>query len=202
MNPLSNEARKGKGPGHRRNCVCIICRSDFICTYDRKTCSSKCRHIFILREHARVKEKKCSECGAVKLVANFNKSRSNCGYPRFSSRCKTCLLKHRRPYDPIKDRIRSRLYRSIRRARIRGVGSDPITIPKSSHINCYYCGKRVAVAQAEQEHVVPISRGGSDRAYNRVWACPECNDKKATKHPNDFACQQVLCFDTYKEKTA
>jgi 5-methylcytosine-specific restriction endonuclease McrA len=44
---------------------------------------------------------------------------------------------------------------------------------------CYYCGvllkDHVCI-----EHVIPRSRGGSDRMANLVAACTSCNNKKAS----------------------
>ncbi|WP_221890709.1 HNH endonuclease signature motif containing protein [Streptomyces sp. WAC01280] len=39
--------------------------------------------------------------------------------------------------------------------------------------SCAYCGERTSSLQ--QEHVVPISRGGVDGIGNLVPACPNCN---------------------------
>ncbi|MFD7487906.1 HNH endonuclease [Streptomyces mirabilis] len=38
---------------------------------------------------------------------------------------------------------------------------------------CAYCGD--SSASLHQEHIVPISRGGTDGIGNLVPACPDCN---------------------------
>lgn len=50
---------------------------------------------------------------------------------------------------------------------------------------CAYCGAKPAVL--EQEHVIPLSRGGSDDISNIVPACRSCNSKKHTRTADEFA---------------
>ena len=42
---------------------------------------------------------------------------------------------------------------------------------------CIYCGARPAV-RGTIEHIVPRSRGGSDRVDNLAWACYDCNQTR------------------------
>ncbi len=51
---------------------------------------------------------------------------------------------------------------------------------------CVYCGKSGKRTKLEMEHVVPKSKGGSDRYDNRVASCKECNDKKGNKSLEEF----------------
>lgn len=51
---------------------------------------------------------------------------------------------------------------------------------------CFYCGAAVG-GKFHVDHVVPISRGGSDGPENLVIACPLCNRRKGAKHPAEFA---------------
>lgn len=48
---------------------------------------------------------------------------------------------------------------------------------------CRYCGRQVTLAdgprQATIDHVVPRSRGGSDKLDNLALACARCNNEKA-----------------------
>jgi 5-methylcytosine-specific restriction endonuclease McrA len=47
---------------------------------------------------------------------------------------------------------------------------------------CAYCGKRCK-GRLTQEHITPISKGGSHTLSNIVPACQSCNSKKATGPP-------------------
>ena len=47
---------------------------------------------------------------------------------------------------------------------------------------CVYCGKR----WEEQDHFVPLSKGGGYTKENIVPACTKCNRSKSYKHPQKF----------------
>lgn len=51
---------------------------------------------------------------------------------------------------------------------------------------CFYCKTRLGDSYHD-EHVTPIILGGSNGLENIVAACPTCNQRKAAKHPMDFA---------------
>lgn len=51
---------------------------------------------------------------------------------------------------------------------------------------CHYCDKDATTV----DHVIPKSRGGSNRMDNLVPACRECNHKKADLPVEDFTLQQ------------
>lgn len=55
---------------------------------------------------------------------------------------------------------------------------------------CYWCGKKVG-DDYHVDHVVPLSKGGSNGPENIVIACAACNLSKGAKHPIEFA--GVLC---------
>ncbi|MDX9706696.1 MAG: HNH endonuclease [Azospira sp.] len=48
---------------------------------------------------------------------------------------------------------------------------------------CCYCGSRKRAEQLTRDHIVPLSRGGSDRWRNVVTACKPCNQKKGARTP-------------------
>jgi 5-methylcytosine-specific restriction endonuclease McrA len=50
---------------------------------------------------------------------------------------------------------------------------------------CRYCGERGG--RLECDHVVPLSKGGSDEDDNLVTACWRCNRSKAAKLLSDWA---------------
>lgn len=43
---------------------------------------------------------------------------------------------------------------------------------------CYYCGIPLNRHNATVDHVVPLSRGGSNGKRNKVFACRTCNEEK------------------------
>lgn len=52
---------------------------------------------------------------------------------------------------------------------------------------CEWCGRNLVGAEIEMDHVVSLARGGSNTPANLVVACPDCNRRKAQKHPARFA---------------
>ena len=52
------------------------------------------------------------------------------------------------------------------------------------HRTCVYCGAEDT--QLQIEHVIPRSKGGSNRVSNLVLACEKCNQKKGSKSIEEF----------------
>lgn len=46
---------------------------------------------------------------------------------------------------------------------------------------CAYCGDVFSEEKLSKDHIMPVSRGGSDGWMNVVTACYDCNQKKADK---------------------
>jgi len=52
--------------------------------------------------------------------------------------------------------------------------------------HCYYCRKNVALNEYHLDHVIPLSRGGSNDISNIVVSCAACNLSKRDKLPHEF----------------
>ena len=50
---------------------------------------------------------------------------------------------------------------------------------------CAYCGGRFAFDDLTREHIVPVSRGGSDSWMNCITACRGCNGRKGNRIPEE-----------------
>jgi len=46
---------------------------------------------------------------------------------------------------------------------------------------CVYCGKTAQETTLEIDHVIPVSKGGTNSQHNLVTACPDCNLGKGAK---------------------
>jgi 5-methylcytosine-specific restriction endonuclease McrA len=51
---------------------------------------------------------------------------------------------------------------------------------------CHWCGKSTK-SRYHVDHLVPLSRGGSNEPGNLVIACPRCNNHKRATDPIEFA---------------
>jgi hypothetical protein len=54
---------------------------------------------------------------------------------------------------------------------------------------CGWCGRSVVGRDIEIDHIIPLMRGGAHRADNLAVSCPDCNRRKAGKHPGRFAAE-------------
>ena len=48
--------------------------------------------------------------------------------------------------------------------------------------HCYLCRQDMTGLRAVVEHIIPISRGGSNEPHNVALACPDCNTRKANNY--------------------
>lgn len=51
---------------------------------------------------------------------------------------------------------------------------------------CYYCGTPLNEKNRTIDHVLPRSRGGENKQYNRVWCCRQCNAMKMDMTQKEF----------------
>jgi 5-methylcytosine-specific restriction endonuclease McrA len=50
---------------------------------------------------------------------------------------------------------------------------------------CYYC--HIKVGQTYHvDHIIPLSKGGSNGPENLVISCPRCNHRKQDKLPHEW----------------
>jgi len=77
---------------------------------------------------------------------------------------------------------------------------------KAQNHNCYYCGEKMKQGKDTAiEHLIPISRGGTNEWINLVYSCQSCNSKKRTSTLAEFAIKNarmdwlnnMVQFDAY-----
>ena len=57
---------------------------------------------------------------------------------------------------------------------------------KRQHNKCYWCHMKLFKDVWHADHIIPLSRGGSDAIDNIVIACPTCNMRKYNKLPHEW----------------
>lgn len=90
----------------------------------------------------------------------------------------------------IANRDKRSAYAHARRARQLASGGSDIPFDEKMQLKrqkskCYYCQCKLDVYHIE--HIVPLSRGGSDHPDNKVLACPTCNFSKNNKLPHEWS---------------
>ena len=58
------------------------------------------------------------------------------------------------------------------------------TVFERDDYTCQYCGERGG--KLECDHVMPVSRGGSNELENLATACKKCNRSKRAKTPDEW----------------
>ena len=56
---------------------------------------------------------------------------------------------------------------------------------------CMYCGGEFPAEQLSRDHIVPISRRGTDHWTNVVTACKRCNHRKANRTPEEAGMELI-----------
>lgn len=62
---------------------------------------------------------------------------------------------------------------------------------KRDKFTCQYCGESAPNVILEVDHIVPVSKGGTDEIMNLVTSCRECNRGKAGRKLNDSSAVMV-----------
>jgi 5-methylcytosine-specific restriction endonuclease McrA len=85
-----------------------------------------------------------------------------------------------------------RLCRARRRAREMGspdqhTKADLADILRLQAHRCAYCRANLREVRKQVDHIVPLSRGGSNGRANLQYLCEPCNQKKNAQDPIDYA---------------
>lgn len=63
---------------------------------------------------------------------------------------------------------------------------------KPENLICYICGKSINLQNANIDHVIPRSRGGSNKMGNLRLVHIQCNSKKSNLLPTEILCAVPL----------
>ncbi len=132
-------------------------------------------------------QKICGKCGVEKpLTTEFFNLLST---GTWRGTCKVCMAKNTKAHyerNPDKVKARASQYNKLKK----GVGGkfslqDIQKIRESLHDKCSYCGMPLN-GGGEVDHMLPISRGGSNDPSNLTLACRTCNRDKTNKTALEF----------------
>lgn len=181
--------------------TCSKCERTLLATHEffgaKKSpdgCSSLCKECTKKRNHEYYQAHR-EEIIAAQMVYDREHAEQQRNYRRQWKRDNPVRVKalNRQWYEDNYERCRELAWNY--RARKRGAsGSHTTADIKAQHERqegkCYWCNCKVG-DKYHVDHVVPLSKGGSNWPSNIVIACPTCNQVKKDKHPMDFAGQ--LC---------
>jgi len=109
------------------------------------------------------------------------------------------LARARREHDPEAARVADKKWKNNHQEAMRAQGRRRRALKKGAPINdltheqwlemqaaqdhrCYYCGKR-RKGHLTQDHLTPLSKGGSHTVQNVIAACASCNSRKNDRKP-------------------
>lgn len=137
--------------------------------------------------HPSQQSKICVRCGQMKLVTEFFSAPRDKNKKR--PHCKSCHNKGRAPDSP---------WAVVSIALRQRHGSSPGVPSLRKHLGvpdiCYLCGGNVEWGEAEVDHIVPVSKGGSGEVENLRWTHRECNRAKGSFTLDELAafCENFL----------
>lgn len=70
---------------------------------------------------------------------------------------------------------------------------QPVVVNATPHLNLYHRSKNGGIYMMTQDHILPRSRGGSDRIENLQTMCDSCNAKKGNKLDEDLNQEVMAC---------
>lgn len=92
--------------------------------------------------------------------------------------------------DKLKNSIRKGKMKRERNLIVEHHFTEWIELLKKHNNTCFYCGIRMTktpgIKQRTRDHIVPISKGGSDKIENIVPACKSCNSRKGKLTLDEF----------------
>jgi 5-methylcytosine-specific restriction endonuclease McrA len=140
-------------------------------------------------------EKRCAKCKEWKPREQFCLDRHN--KDGLHGHCRSCRAAHRAA-NPGKNRAyraanreRYRVHSHKQRARVQGVEGTFTPAEWEAKLRlyrgrCHWCRKKIQ-GPLQIDHVLPLSKGGTNRLENVVPCCARCNLSKGSKLPHDFA---------------
>lgn len=157
--------------------------------------------------------KQCSKCKRILPVSSYHKTYTDRNI--YSPICKDCdKQRFNNLSDQSRQKIKQRkreweelnpLNRSTRDAKRRALEYNAIhenysnwikEVKSHKKFTCYWCGQRFSTKLFTKDHIIPLSRGGTDTKDNLVASCSFCNTSKGAKMPYEFnlTLKQPLLF--------
>jgi len=199
---------------HTHTITCAVCQRDY--TYQstetkrlRSACSD-CRTVYAKAKHTEACKPKLDAIRHAKQEAQQAREQERAAQQEarreakrqeqeakriaMTRQCDECTTEYVAKYDHQRycnPKCYKRAHRRERRARAKGAQgsytfSEVMRLYLSIGKSCTYCHQYIRVEDIEAEHVVPLSRGGSNSLTNIVPSCGKCNRDKSDMTPEEW----------------
>lgn len=183
--------------------ICKVCNKNFKTVTRREYCSSECIKIHRKQYHKKLNNtenrKKLRRLTQQKWIRtnkgkDYNKIYMHDYSKQYRENPKNReLIKgyQKKYYQTEAGKIKIYLKVYKRRARLKQVIHEDYKdwlkeLLSHKYFICHWCGKKFSIDKLTLDHVIPISKGGSDTKENLVPACKHCNSTKQARDPEEF----------------
>lgn len=215
---LQEQARRKREERRAGGRLCCVCGNDV--PHDThwlsKTCSQDCQRTWRRargRENKSKNKRKISEQQRARRLANLehhrergrlynkrkNREQTNAWFRDWYARNpekrrkRLSYAKRWRKQNP----ERTASYANQWRARRKGAGGrhtaqEARDLLKHQKYRCAFCRADLRKTKKTRDHIIPLSKGGTDDIKNIQWLCQRCNSRKNAKDPLVFARENGL----------
>jgi 5-methylcytosine-specific restriction endonuclease McrA len=143
---------------------------------------------------------KCTSCGETKPTTRENFSTRG-GKPRLP--CRACKRKIDKEYQA-NNRERARERAKHRKALNENIGyvnehhQYRERLLNDQHGKCYFGGEHITIDTIEIDHLIPVSKGGTNEYKNLVGCCYFCNREKHNKTEDEYRLWRETTYKNFK----
>lgn len=183
--------------GGKKKIFCAKCRLDFLVSpgdFKRKFCSKNCAYKSKNRSDSIVSTRMAKGSFKVSDATREKMSISHKGVPLSAKHRE--VLKGRIPWNFLgrtKQEIswqknkRNRVLKRLREKSGSHSFDEWLSIKALTNFSCACCTRKEPEISLTVDHIIPLSRGGSDRIENIQPLCRSCNSKKHVQETNFLA---------------
>jgi hypothetical protein len=145
------------------------------------TRQSNCKECVNAYAKARYEAKKPQLLAEMKVYYEANRDHKRAKMRDYYSKNKDAIYASQRAWRAANPERWDEYQRRYRASKYSGVTQRWVKSEETPG-QCYWCGDDISHGHHD-DHIMPLSKGGSDDASNRVKTCQPCNNRKYKTHP-------------------